>query len=149
MKKKLAIIILLAVGIAPMSAQYYSVNIDYKTAAAMVGAYGTETAAEAYYSQQVEDILKKYTNAEMAAAGIFSSKYLDRKALTDMGIWASPDENYYYRRIYKMVSGNIMPKIWTVSGQMIKSPQNALYWAVTLVRYALRPSHCANSLKVW
>ena len=35
MKKKLAIIILLAVGIAPMSAQYYSVNIDYKTAAAM------------------------------------------------------------------------------------------------------------------
>ena len=128
MKKKLAIIILLAVGIAPMSAQYYSVNIDYKTAAAMVGAYGTETAAEAYYSQQVEDILKKYTNAEMAAAGIFSSKYLDRKALTDMGIWASPDENYYYRRIYKMVSGNIMPKIWTVSGQMIKSPQNALYW---------------------
>ena len=128
MKKKLAIIILLAVGIAPMSAQYYSVNIDYKTAAAMVGAYGTEAAAEAYYSQQVEDILKKYTNAEMAAAGIFSSKYLDRKALTDMGIWASPDENYYYRRIYKMVSGNIMPKIWTVSGQMIKSPQNALYW---------------------
>lgn len=128
MKKILAIALLLAVGIVPMSAQYYSVNIDYKTAAAMVGAYGTETAAEAYYSQQVEDILKKYTNAEMAAAGIFSSKYLDRKALTDMGIWVSPDENYYYRRIYKMVSGNIMPKVWTVSGQMIKSPQNALYW---------------------
>lgn len=92
MKKILTIALFTAVGIAPMSAQYYSVNIDYKTAAAMVGAYGTETAAEAYYSQQVEDILKKYTNAEMAAAGIFSSKYLDRKALTDMGIWVSPDE---------------------------------------------------------
>lgn len=128
MKKFLTIALFTAVGIAPMSAQYYSVNIDYKTAAAMVGAYGTETAAEAYYSQQVEDILKKYTNAEMAAAGIFSSKYLDRKALTDMGIWISPDENYYYRRIYKQVSSNIMPKIWTVSGQMIQSPQNALYW---------------------
>lgn len=128
MKKFLTIALFTAVGITPMSAQYYSVNIDYKTAAAMVGAYGTETAAEAYYSQQVEDILKKYTNAEMAAAGIFSSKYLDRKALTDMGIWGSPDENYYYRRIYKMVSGNIMPKIWTVSGQMIRFPQNALYW---------------------
>ena len=128
MKKILTIALFTAVGIAPMSAQYYSVNIDYKTAAAMVGAYGTETAAEAYYSQQVEDILKKYTNAEMAAAGIFSSKYLDRKALSDMGIWVSPDENYYYRRIYKQVSSNIMPKIWTVSGQMIHSPQNALYW---------------------
>jgi len=134
MRKLLTIAILLMVGIAPMSAQYYSVNIDYKTAAAMVGAYGTETAAEAYYSQQVEDILKKYTNAEMAAAGIFSSKYLDRKALTDMGIWVSPDENYYYRRIYKMVSGNIMPKVWTVSGQMIKSPQNALYWGSYLAK---------------
>lgn len=128
MKKFLTIALFTAAGIAPMSAQYYSVNIDYKTAAAMVGAYGTETAAEAYYSQQVEDILKKYTNAEMAAAGIFSSKYLDRKALTDMGILVSPDENYYYRRIYKQVSSNIMPKIWTVSGQMIHSPQNALYW---------------------
>lgn len=128
MKKILTIALFTAVGIAPMSAQYYSVNIDYKTAAAMVGAYGTETAAEAYYSQQVEDILKKYTNAEMAAAGIFSSKYLDRKALADMWIWVSPDENYYYRRIYKQVSSNIMPKIWTVSGQMIHSPQNALYW---------------------
>lgn len=128
MKHILTIAVLLMVGIVPMSAQYYSVNIDYQTAAAMVGAYGTETAAESYYSQQVEDILKKYTNAEMAAAGIFSSKYLDRKALADMGIWVSPDENYYYRRIYKLVSSNIMPKIWSVSGQMIHSPENALYW---------------------
>ena len=38
MRKLLAIAILLVTGIAPMSAQYYSVNIDYKTAAAMVGA---------------------------------------------------------------------------------------------------------------
>ena len=134
MKKFLTIALLSAVGITPMSAQYYSVNIDYKTASAMVGAYGTETAAEAYFSQQVEDILKKYTNAEVAAAGIFSSKYLDRKALTDMGIWVSPDENYYYRRIYKQVSSNIMPKIWTVSGQMIHSPQNALYWGSYLMK---------------
>lgn len=128
MKKYLATLALLVSGITTVSSQYYSVNIDYKTASAMVGAYGTETAAEAYYSQQVEDILKKYTNAEVAAAGIFSSKYLDRRALTDMGIWVSPDENYYYRRIYKQVSSNIMPKIWTVSGQMIHSPHNALYW---------------------
>ena len=31
-------------------AQYYSINIDAKTAAAMVAAYGTGTAAEAYYN---------------------------------------------------------------------------------------------------
>lgn len=137
MKKFLAMVSFVLAGTATMSAQYYSVNIDYKTAAAMVGAYGTETAAEAYYSQQVEDIFKKYSNAEMAAAGIFSSKYLDRKALSNMGIWISPDENYYYRRIYKQVSSNIMPKIWTVSGQMIHSPENALYWGSYLGKICL------------
>ena len=38
-------------------AQYYSVNIDTKTVAAMVGAYATETAAEALYNEQVKTIL--------------------------------------------------------------------------------------------
>lgn len=128
MNRILTMVALMLVGIARMSAQYYSVNIDYKTVAAMTESYATEAVAEAYYSQQIEDILKKYSNAEVAVAGIFSSKYLDRKALTNMGIWVSPDENYYYRRIYRQVSSNIMPKIWTVSGQLIHSPQNALYW---------------------
>ena len=70
----------------------------------------------------------------MAAAGIFTSKFLDRKALTHLGLWTSATENYYYRRIYNMVSAKIMPKIWTVAGMMLKSPQNALYWGSYLYK---------------
>ena len=40
--------------------------------------------------------------------------------MTELGIWNSSTENYYYRRIYNMVSGKIMPKIWTVAGMMLK-----------------------------
>ena len=115
-------------------AQYYSVNIDARTAAAMVAAYGTGTAAEAYYNAQIKDILKHYRTAEIAAAAVFSSKYLDRRAQTDLGIWASATENYYYRRIYNMVSAKIMPKIWTVGGMMLRNPQNALYWGSYLLK---------------
>ena len=61
-------------------AQYYSVNFDVKTVAAMVAAYGTGTVAEAYYDEQVQDILKHYKASELAAAGIFASKFLERKA---------------------------------------------------------------------
>ena len=64
-------------------AQYYSVNYDARTVAAMAAAFGTEVVAESYYREQVDDILKHYTAAEVAAAGIFSSKFLEHKALSD------------------------------------------------------------------
>ena len=128
MKKILTLLLMYWTCCTLSHAQYYSYNIDYKTAAAMSSVYATEAGAESYYGEQLDKIMENYTQAGAAAAGIFSSKYLDRKALTNMGIWVSPDENYYYRRIYKMVSSRIMPKIWRVSGQMIHSPENALYW---------------------
>lgn len=134
--KKLLIIITLVLTLAShveVRAQYYSVNIDLKTAAAMQAAYATGESAELFYDEQVRDVLKHYSAAEVAAAGIFSSKYLDRKALTELGIWSSATENHYYRRIYSMVSSKIMPKIWTVAGMMLRSPQNALYWGTYLI----------------
>ena len=136
MKKVSAIIILLLllIGNNPIRAQYYSVNFDTKTVAAMAAAFNTEAATEMYYAEQLAKIRKSYQAAEVAAAGIFASKYLDRKALTDLGLWTSSTENYYYRRIYGMVSAKIMPKIWTVAGMMIKNPQNALYWGSYLYK---------------
>lgn len=109
-------------------AQYYSVNFDVKTVAAMVAAYGTGTVAEAYYDEQVQDILKHYKASELAAAGIFASKFLERKALTDLGLWSSSAENYYYRRIYHLVAYKIIPKIWIVAKEMLYSPQTAIHW---------------------
>ena len=134
MKKYLLLLVTLCVFAIQVKAQYVRVNYDKKTIAAMVGAYGAETAAEVYYNEQVKNILDKYSAAEVAAAGIFLSKYMDRKGMTELGILASSTENYYYRRIYNLVSAQIMPKIWTVAGMMLRSPQTALYWGSYLMK---------------
>ena len=128
-------VILVLLGVpATLRAQYYSINIDLKTAAAMQAAYSAGAAGEAFYNEQLKSILEHYRGAETAAAGIFSSEYLRRRALTDLGIWESATENWYYRRIYNMVAARIMPKVWTVAGLMLRSPHNALYWGSYLVK---------------
>lgn len=134
MKRYLFIIILFVCAALPMTAQYYSVNYDKRTVAEMTAAFASEAATEAYYAEQVAKIREYYQAAEVAAAGIFTSKFLDRRALTDLGLWTSSTENYYYRRIYNIVSAKIMPKIWTVAGMMLRSPQNALYWGSYLYK---------------
>ncbi len=134
MKRYLFIIILFVCAAVPMTAQYYSVNYDKRTVAEMTAAFASEAATEAYYAEQVAKIREYYQAAEVAAAGIFTSKFFDRRALTDLGLWTSSTENYYYRRIYNMVSAKIMPKIWTVAGMMLRSPQNALYWGSYLYK---------------
>ena len=134
MKRALSILSLIICALTPAKAQYYSANFDKQTVAAMSAAFNTEAATEMYYAEQLANIRKSYQAAEVAAAGIFAGKYLDRQALTDLGLWTSSTENYYYRRIYHMVSMKIMPKIWTVAGMMIKNPQNALYWGSYLYK---------------
>lgn len=134
MKRFLFIFLTIFVFTSQVGAQYVRVNYDQKTVAAMATTYGTETVTETYYSKQVKDILDKYSAAEVATAGIFMSKYLDRKALTELGILDDGTENYYYRRIYNLVSTKIMPKIWTVAGLMLRSPQTALYWGSYLMK---------------
>ena len=135
MKRLTAILIAAMTALPPaVHAQYYSVNIDAKTVAAMVAVFGTESVAEAYSKEQVQAILKHYNAAEVATAGIFASKFLERKALTDLGIWSSNTENYYYRRIYYMVAEKIIPKIWIVAKLMLRSPQTALHWGSYLMK---------------
>ena len=91
------------------------------------------------------DILKHYTAAEVAAAGIFSSKFLEHKALSELGIWSSSTENYYYRRIYNMVARKIIPKTWVVAKMMLRSPQTALYWGSYLMKVCDDTKSCACS----
>lgn len=128
----IAIIISMLVGSQSAHAQMHSVNYDPQTVAAMSSSFATESMTETSYKGLLSTIREHYQNAETAAAGIFASKFLDRRALTDMGLWTSNTENYYYRRIYNMVSAKIMPKIWNVAGMMLKSPQNAFYWGTYL-----------------
>ena len=134
MKRSILITTLLVCASVTLQAQYYSVNIDKETVAKMTAAFNAEAATEMYYAEQLAKIREYYQAAEIASAGIFASKFLDRKALTDLGLWTSSTENYYYRRIYNMVSAKIMPKIWTVAGMMMRNPQNALYWGSYLYK---------------
>lgn len=135
MKRLLFILIVLSLVIVQRAhAQYYSVNYDVRTVAAMAAAFGTEAVAESYYREQVDDILKHYNAAEVATAGIFAAKFLEHKAFSDLGIWCSSTENYYYRRIYRMVAENIMPKIVVVAKLMLRSPQTAIYWGSYLMK---------------
>ena len=134
MMKRLSLILMLLslVVVQHIHAQYYSVNYDKQIVAAMAAAFGAGAMAESYYNEQVGEILKHYNAAEVATAGIFAAKFLERKAFTDLGIWSSSTENYYYRRIHNMVANKIMPKIWTVAGMMLKSPPDRpLLGAVT------------------
>ena len=135
MRKDLLPLLLLFVWIVPLSGQtYMKINYDTRTTAAMVSEYAAAAVAEGYYDEQVKDILAKYGVAEVAAAGIFTSKYMDRKALTNLGIWSNGTENHYYRRIYRLVSVKIIPMIWNLSGQLLRYPHKSLYWGSYLIK---------------
>ena len=110
-----------------------SVNMDLQTLGAMSAAYATEAATEALNDKSVQKILDHYTSAEVATAGIFASKWLDRKALQNAGLF-STEENFYYKRIYTMVSAQIMPKIIDVAALMVKYPEKAMYWGPYLYK---------------
>lgn len=101
---------------------------------AMSEAYATEAAMEALHNENLQKIYESYTAAEVASAGIFASKYLDRKALTNLNLWNSKDENYYYNRIYNIVSKRIIPKMITCAGMMVEDPSTALYWGSYLLK---------------
>ena len=75
MMKRLSLIlcILSLAVVQQVHAQYYSVNYDARTVAAMASAFGTEAVAESYYREQVDDILKHYNAAEVGYGGDFAS----------------------------------------------------------------------------
>lgn len=130
----LLILCLFPWGMSSWGQTFMKVNVDTRTVGAMTSEYAAAAVAEGYYDEQVKDILAKYGVAEVAAAGIFTSKYMDRKALTDLGIWREGSENHYYRRIYRLVSTKIIPTIWGLSGQLLRYPHKSLYWGSYLVK---------------
>lgn len=113
---------------------YYSINIDWKTAQAMLLAYNTEGAMELMGDESVRVMLKHYRNAEIASAGIFMTKYMDYKHLRDAGKFGNAQENAYYKRIYRIVSQNIIPKTIDVAKLMVQYPDRAPYWVPFLIK---------------
>ena len=134
MIRSLSIALLVCLGLDCQASVYYSVNFDRKTEAAMASTYALEVAAEAMNNESVQKILDHYTSAEVATAGIFASKWFDRKALTNVGPFGTVEENYYYARIRRLVVDCIRPKLWSVGSLMVRHPDKALYWGPYLYK---------------
>lgn len=122
------------IGVCPVKAQYYSVNFDYKTIGAMVGAYAEEAGTEAMVRQNTSDIAESYGYSEVATAGIFASKLLDRNALKSSKGFGNPDENFYYKKAYRLVANKIIPRTISVTKKLIKEPSTSIYWGTHLLR---------------
>ena len=134
MIRSLSIALLVCLGLDCQASVYYSVNFDRKTEAAMASTYALEVAAEAMNNESVQRILDHYTSAEVSTAGIFASKWFDRKALTNIGPFGTAEENYYYARIRRLVVDCIRPKLWSVGSLMVRHPDKALYWGPYLYK---------------
>ena len=133
MKKKLHHYILIPLSFLLIAGRAYgqvsvSINYDEQTAETMAKRFAELIAAESLYAKNVEKIRNDYEAALKATSLIFSQKYLERKALTELSNWKNSQENYYYRRAHDMVQNHIIPAMWNIGRQMVKDPATALYW---------------------
>lgn len=135
MRKDVSVFVffVLALAVTTARAQSASINVDASTTAAMTASFKVEQMQESSINESLQKIAKSYETAAVASSGIFASKYLDRKALTDLTPWSNPDENYYYKRAYKLVKNRIIPKLISVTQMMVKDPSTALYWGSFLL----------------
>lgn len=127
-------LVLTLVDVTSLKAQYYSVNFDYKTIAAMVEGYAAQSGTELLYRENTNQIADAYSYSEVATAGIYASKLLDRNALKSANGFGDPDENYYYRKIYGLVANKIIPRTVKVTEKLVRDPGTALFWGSHLVR---------------
>ena len=117
-----------------LKAQYYSVNFDYQTIAAMVASFAAEAGTEELNQQTTAQIADSYGYSEVATAGIYASKLLDRNALKSVNGFANADENYYYTKIYRLVANKIIPRTIKVTQKLVKEPSTAIYWGSHLMK---------------
>lgn len=106
---------------------------DYYGAMAWKVAFESNLLAEKLNEASLREIMKHYKSAEIATAGIYASKLLERKALKDAGLLATR-ENYYYRHIRMMVADRITPRLYLVGKELLKHPDKALYWGPWLFK---------------
>lgn len=134
MRRLFVFIACLTLSVHASAMTWASVNYDKRLSAHMVEAFGLQELAEVANKESVQKILDHYTSAEMASAGIFSSKWLDRQAMMNAGPFGTAEENFYYTRICRLVTDCIRPKLWSVGSMLVKHPEKALYWGPYLYK---------------
>lgn len=112
---------------------FASGNLDFATVAAMESAYDVENSIEQEAVNNLNEILSHYSSAGIATAGIYLSKYKDRRSLTNVGLFSDTEE-FYYQRIRNLVMNGINPMLLDVAIKLIKNPQGCLEWGPYLFR---------------
>lgn len=128
MKRRLMIVsIALLLSLSKATAAYVHVDLDYEGASMALGAYYALAKAEGLNTESFNDILDHYTSAEIASAGIWLSKFLERKALKDEGLFGK-EENRYYQVILFMVEKRITPRILRIGKEMFNHPKTHFFY---------------------
>lgn len=128
MKKLFFIMAMALLSLASARATVYvRMDYDYKGAITAEAAFKALAEAEHLNVQSLDEILDNYTSAEVATAGIWLAKFLERNALKDVGIFSSA-ENYYYKQILYIVERRIMPRSYAIGKLLLKKPEKFMYW---------------------
>jgi hypothetical protein len=123
----------LVLSLSEAMAAYVHVDYDYKGATMAEAAYLALAKAEGLNAESIIDILDHYTSAEVASAGIWLSKFLERKALKDEMIFSSA-ENHYYKVILFLVTKRITPRMIRIGRELLHYPEQFLYWGPYLFK---------------
>lgn len=132
-RRMMILLVTLVLSLSEAMAAYVHVDYDYKGATMAEAAYLALAKAEGLNAESIIDILDHYTSAEVASAGIWLSKFLERKTLKDEMIFSSA-ENHYYKVILFMVTKRITPRMIRIGKELLRYPEQFLYWGPYLFK---------------
>jgi hypothetical protein len=133
MRRLIILIFSLVLSLSQASSMWIHYDYDYKGASLAKAAYEALARAEAGNTGDINDLLNHYASAEVASAGIWLSKFLDRKALKDEMIFSSA-ENHYYKVILFLVTKRITPRLVSIGKYLLDYPEQFLYWGPYLYK---------------
>ena len=133
MRRLVILVFSLLLSLSQAIAAYVHVDYDYKGATMAEAAYVALAKAEGLNTESIIDILDHYTSAEVASAGIWLSKFLERKALKNEMIFSSA-ENHYYKVILFLVTKRITPRMIRIGKELLNYPEQFLYWGPYLFK---------------
>ena len=132
-RRMMILLVTLVLSLYEAMAAYVHVDYDYKGATMAEAAYLALAKAEGLNAESIIDILDHYTSAEVASAGIWLSKFLERKALKDEMVFSSA-ENHYYKVILFLVTKRITPRMIRIGKELLRYPEQFLYWGPYLFK---------------
>ena len=104
-----------------------SINVDKVTTETIVAGLTAQLAAERLNSEELNNMLKRYSESSLALTGIWASKQLQVRA-------QRKGEKFYYDRIRFRLEKQILPKIFVLGALFLEHPDQVLNWGPFLTK---------------